>query len=335
MRPTMAEVARRARVSKMTVSRVINDQAGVSEKARKRVLKAIDQLGYVPSQRGRSLSVGHSNLLGMIVVDVTSEWVWSLTVGAGEAAEAQGYQLLLRTTGPGDVASFGTRKPPFGHDLVDGLLIVSWRVPVAFALDLAKRGSPVVLLDAYVRPSNVSWVSADDRTGACEATVHLAQLGHRRIAFIGGGEKPYLAQQRLLGFQDGLASGGLNKRQAIVVHGDFTRESGYRCARKLLRRHARPTAIFAANDPMALGVLDAVLEIGLNIPQDLSLVGFDDTPMATHVNPPLTSVARPYREMGARAIDLLIEAIDEEDDYEPRQLDLATRLIVRQSTRNL
>jgi DNA-binding LacI/PurR family transcriptional regulator len=121
----------------------------------------------------------------------------------------------------------------------------------------------------------------------------------------------------------------------MVVHGNFTRESGYRCAQKLLRRRSRPTAIFAANDPMALGVFDAALEAGLNVPRDLSVVGFDDTPMATHVNPPLTTVARPYREMGARAIELLVEAIDQVDAYEPRQVDLATRLIVRQSTRNL
>ncbi len=335
MSPTMDDVARRAGVSKMTVSRVVNNRPGVSEKARNRVLKAIDRLGYVPSQRGRSLSVGRSNLLGMIVLDVTSEWVWSLIVGAGQAAEALGYQILLRTTGPGEVASFSTRRPPFGGDLVDGLLIVSWRVPVTFALDLARRRFPVVLIDAYARPTGVNWVSADDRAGARAATLHLVQLGHRHIGFIGGGEEPYLAQQRLIGFREGLAAGGLDRSEAVIVHGDFNRESGYRLARELLSCRPRPTAIFAANDPMAVGALDAAFELGLALPGDLSIIGFDDTPMATHVNPALTTVARPYHDMGATAIRLLVEALDGaqgEAQGHAAQVDLATQLVIRQST---
>lgn len=333
MRPTMADVAQRAGVSKMTVSRVVNDQPGVSRKIRNRVTKAIEKLGYVPSQRGRSLSVGRSNLLGMIVLDVTSEWVWSLIVGAGQAADALGYQLLLRTTGPGEVASFSTRRPPFGNDLVDGVVIVSWRVPVTFALDLSRRHFPVVLIDAYSRPGGVYWVSADDRAGARAATRYLAELGHRRIGFIGGGEAPYLAQQRLAGFRDGIQAGGIRRKQVVIVHGDFTRESGYHLGRTLLRRRSRPTAIFAANDPMAVGALDAAHELGLSLPGDLSIVGFDDTPMATHVTPALTTVARPYREMGGRAIELLVQSIDAaHDDGQAHQVDLETRLVIRQST---
>jgi LacI family transcriptional regulator len=332
-RPTMAEVARQARVSKMTVSRVINAQPGVSDKTRARVAKAIDRLGYVPSQRGRSLAVGRSNLLGIIVLDVTSEWVWSLVVGAGQAAEALGYQILLQTTGPGEVASFKPHRPALGGDLVDGLIIVSWRVPVAFALDLAQRHFPVALIDAYVRPDRVNWVSADDRAGARAATLHLAELGHRRIGFIGGGEEPYLAQQRLLGFRDGLAASGLGQDEVIIAHGDFNRESGYRLAQALLQERRRPTAIFAANDPMAMGAFDAARELGLSVPDDLSIIGFDDTPMATHVSPTLTTVARPYCDMGATAIQLLVDAVSAAPgESQSRQVDLATELIIRQST---
>ncbi len=332
-RPTMADVARRAGVSKMTVSRVINQQPGVSEKIRARVAKSIDRLSYVPSQRGRSLAVGRSNLLGLLVLDVTSEWVWSLIVGAGQAAEAIGYQLVLRTTGPGEVASFDTRKPLFGGDLVDGLIIISWLVPVTFALELAQRHFPVVLIDAYARPDGVNWVSADDRAGARAATLHLAQLGHRRIGFIGGGEQPYLARQRLLGFRDGLATSGLDENQVAIAHGDFSRKSGHRLARDLLRRRPRPTAIFAASDPMALGVFDAAYELGLSVPADLSVVGFDNTPMATHVNPALTTVARSYHEMGAASVRLLVETAGQAARISPaRQIDLPTELVVRQST---
>jgi LacI family transcriptional regulator len=332
-RPTMADVADQAGVSKMTVSRVINQQTGVSEETRARVLGAIDRLGYILSQRGRSLSVGRSEVLGMLVLDVTSEWVWPLIIGVGQAAEALGYQMLLRTTGPGAVASFDTNLPPFGGDLVDGLIIVSWRVPVDFARALARRHYPVVLIDAYERPTSVNWVSADDRSGAREAALHLARLGHRRIGFIGGTEGAYLARERLAGFMEGLAKGRIARRDVVSVQGDFSRESGYEQARCLILQQPRPTAIFAANDAMALGALQAARELGVSVPGDLSLVGFDNTNLTMHVNPPLTTVARPYQKMGATAVELLIELADSAPNKRRiRQIDLPTELVIRDST---
>jgi LacI family transcriptional regulator len=335
-RPTMADVAEQAGVSKMTVSRVINGRAGISDDTRLRVLESIASLGFVPSQRGRSLAVGRSNLLGMIVLNVTSEWVWSLVLGAGQAAEALGYQLLLRTTGPGAVASFDTGQPVFGSDLVDGVIIVSWRVPLSFARGLARRHFPVVLIDAYARPDRVGWVSTEDRIGAREATLYLATLGHRAIGFIGGGEAAYLAQQRLAGFKEGAAAAGLGPRHTLVVHGDFGRDSGCHAAQELLQRRRRPTAILAASDPMAVGALDAALELGLAVPGDLSIVGFDDMPIATHVNPRLTTVARPYQDMGAAAVRLVVDALEAGHAVGSRprmkQMDLPTRLVVREST---
>ncbi len=332
-RPTMANVARLAGVSKMTVSRVINQQPNVSEAARAQVLNAIESLGYVPSQRARSLAVGQSNLLGLLVLNIVSEWVWPLILGVGQAAEKLGYQILLRTTGPGEVASFDTHRPLFGSDLVDGLIIVSWRVPITFARELVKRNFPVVLIDAYVRPQHVNWVSTEDRSGAQTATTYLADLGHRRIGFIGGGEKPYLAKQRLAGFLDGLTASGLTQSEVSIVQGDFTRESGYQQAQTLLRQKPRPTAIFAANDLMAVGVLDAAHELGLSLPGELSIMGFDNTIITTHVNPALTTIARPYQEMGGTAVQLLVETITTApEERQVQQRDLPTELIVRQST---
>jgi DNA-binding LacI/PurR family transcriptional regulator len=277
--------------------------------------------------------VGRSNLLGMIVLNVTSEWLWPLILGAGQAAEALGYQLLLRTTGPGAVASFDMHRSAFGGDLLDGLMIVSWRVPVKFARELAQRQFPVVLIDAYARPHSVSWVSSEDRAGAQAGVAHLARLGHRAIGFIGGGQTAYLARQRLDGFLAGARACRLTAGQVRVAHGDFSRESGFRAARRLLRRRDRPTALFAANDPMAVGALDAALELNLSVPRDLSIVGFDNTVIATHVNPALTTVARPYREMGAAAARLLVEALGSPPGQRPvRQVDLPTELVIRDST---
>jgi LacI family transcriptional regulator len=329
----MADVARGLGVSKMTVSRVINGQPGVSEETRARVRSAIESLGFIRSQRGRSLAVGRSNLVGMIVLNVTSDWVWQLVLGAGQAVETMGFQLLLRTTGPGEVASFDPHGPVFGSDLIDGAVIVSWRVPVTFARELTRRSVPVVLIDAYERPEGFPWVSAQDRAGARAAAGHLAGLGHRRIAFIGGGTAAYLAAQRLEGFQEGLSAAGCARSDVTIVHGDFSRESGFGLARRLLGRRPPPTAVFAASDEMAVGTLDAALELGMSVPRDLSIVGFDDLPIAMHVNPALTTVRRPYREMGAAAMRIMAEMLNAgRGRREIGQVDLPVELVVRAST---
>ena len=227
----MADVARRLGVSKMSVSRVINGQPGVSEETRARIHDEIQKLEFVPSQRGRSLAVGRSNVIGMIVLNVTSDWVWQLVLGAGQAAEEIGHQLLLRSTGAGEVASFDTQRPVFGSDLIDGVIIVSWRVPVEFASELTRQNVPAVLIDAYERPKRLAWVSAEDRKGAQAATAYLVGLGHRRIAFIGGDGAAYLTRQRLQGFHDGLDATGLSRERCVVAHGDYTRQSGLAMAR--------------------------------------------------------------------------------------------------------
>jgi LacI family transcriptional regulator len=335
-RQTMADVAGKLGVSKMTVSRVVNGQPGVSEKTRVRIREEIERLEFVPSQRGRSLAVGRSNVIGMIVLNVTSEWVWQLVLGAGQAAEEIGHQLLLRTTGAGEVASFDTHRPIFGSDLIDGVIIVSWRVPVAFASELARHHVPAVLVDAYERPRRLAWVSAEDRAGAYQATTFLIEQGHRRIAFIGGDSAAYLTRQRLQGFRDALEAGGLSREACVVAQGDYTRQSGFVIARKMLARTTRPTAVFAANDEMAVGVMDAAQENGLSVPHDLSVVGFDDLPIASHVSPALTTVARPYRAMGGTAVRLVSELLGATPEIRGNtaapQVDLPVQLIQRAST---
>jgi LacI family transcriptional regulator len=183
---------------------------------------------------------------------VVSEWVWPLIRGAGREAERLGYQVLLRTTGAGRVADL--RDPQLGSDLLDGLIIVSWRVPLTFARQLAARSYPVVLIDAFDRPSGIGWVSTQDREGARQATLHLTGLGHRRIAFISGGAAPYLARERVAGYQQGLQEAGV--RPADVLQGDFSRQSGFRLAQRLLRRKRRRRHL-RGNDLMAIGVLGA------------------------------------------------------------------------------
>jgi DNA-binding LacI/PurR family transcriptional regulator len=246
--------------------------------------------------------------------------------------------MLVRTTGRGQ--TYATDAPDLltGSDLAEGVIVNSWRVPVEFAQRVARRRGAIVVIDGYARAADVPWVSATDRAGACEAAQYLASLGHRRIGFIGGGRAPYLAQERLAGFRAGLAAAGVRLEAALVRQGDFTREAGYACALRLLRLPQPPTAIFAANDPMAVGVLQEAHELGLRLPEALSVIGFDDT-LAAGTYPPLTTIMRDYKEMGRAAMRLLAAQLsrqDNDDGPEPErqtlQIDVPTRLVVRQST---
>jgi LacI family transcriptional regulator len=330
-RPTIAEIARRAHVSKMTISRVINDRPGVSRRLRARVQKVIAHMGYVPSALAHSLAAGRSDVIGMFVPDIISEWITPLILGVGEAVAALGFQMLLRTTGRGEAFRPDAHDLLIRSELASGLIVASWRVPLAFAQQMTRVGTPIVIIDGFARPDDVLWVSAADRAGASEITQHLIALGHRRIAFIGGGES-YLAQQRLAGFLDGLTSARLKPQKALLLQGDFTRESGYDCAAKLLSRPDRPTAIFAANDPMAVGVLQAAHDRRLALPRELSVVGFDDT-LAAGTYPALTTIARDYKEMGRAAMRLLADQLNRRTaPGAPVQIDIPTRLVVRKST---
>lgn len=326
---TISDVARRAGVSSMTVSRVVNGRPNVAEETRARVLAAIHELGYVPSAQARGLAVGRSNVIGIVVPGIVSEWALPLIMGAAQAAEALGYQVLLRTTGLGAAQSGDTQVMLGRTSLIDGMILASWAISTPFRRKLARR-VPVVVVDGYERADDVMWVGAADRAGVREAARHLLELGHRRIAFLGGGGS-YLGEQRLAGYLDALAAVAMEPDEALIVQGDFTRESGYRLGRVLLTRERRPTAVLCASDPMALGVLQAVHELGLSVPDQLSLVGCDDT-LAAQASPPLTTVRRPYAEMGAAALRLLIESLERSPNGKPPQLDLPAALVVRAST---
>jgi LacI family transcriptional regulator len=325
-RATISDVARMAGVSSMTVSRVINERPNVSPETRARVLEAIERLGYMPSAHARGLAVGRSNAIGILVPDIISEWTLPLVLGAARAAEHRGYRLILHTTGTGKVERESTQETMVSADLIDGLIVASWRVPISWARKVDRQKLPVVLVDGYTRPQDVLWVSATDRGGMREAARHLLQLGHRRIAFIGGGEKAYLARQRFTGFVDALEEAGLSLDSELVRQGDFTRESGYRQAYHLFQSGPRPSVLLCASDPMAVGALQALHELGLGVPEQVSVMGFDDT-LAPQTSPPLTTVRRPYAEMGEVALRLLVE----EADRPHRQVDLPVELVIRAS----
>ncbi len=331
-RPTIATIAQKLGVSKMSVSRVINNQAGVSQALRTRIKQVIEEIGYLPSAAARNLALGRNNLVGILVPDVVSEWITPLLLGIGEQASSLGFQVMLRTTGMGVVANNKTHEDLVESSLTDGLIIASWRYPVSYVERLVKRGVPVVIVDGYFRSEKVPWVSSAYREGAMEVMRYLTGLGHRKIAFFGGGAEPYVSRQQLEGYLAGLAEAGISPNPGWILQGDYSRESGYKLAVELFGRVEQPTAVFAGNDPMAVGVLQYAHDLNLNLPQDLSIVGFDDT-LGASTAPPLTSVMRDLRETGHWAMRLLAEQIYNSDGKrEVIQKDLPTRLIVRRST---
>lgn len=316
----------------MTVSRVINDRPGVSSELRAQIRQLIEELDYSPSLTARNLALGKTHLIGVLVPDMVSEWISPLLLGIGAEAEESGFQMLVRSTGRG--IALGPNKPNLfaESELADGLIVASWWVPMAYTENLVKRSKPVVLIESYVRPRDIAWVGNTYQEGAIEVVKHLAELGHQQIAFLCGGPKSYVPQQQLTGFMKGMQKFGLAPNPNWILEGDYTRESGYQLAKQLLSKSRRPTAIFAGNDPMAVGVMQIARELGLDIPTDLSVVGFDDTLGASTV-PPLTTVRRDYKETGRTAVRLLIDQL--ESAVQPgavSQVSLPTHLVVRQST---
>jgi LacI family transcriptional regulator len=338
-RPTISTIAKKLGVSKMTISRVINNRPGVSQALRDQVMQVIEDLSYLPSAAARNLALRQSNFIGILVPDVVSEWIAPLLLGIGEEADCLGFQVMLRSTGRGVEAQNNIQEELIESGMTDGLIIASWRIPLAYIERLVKRGVPLVVVDGFYRSDKVSWISSTYRQGATDVVRYLISLGHRRIAFISGGINsggndviPYVTKEQMNGYLDGFIEADLPSNPAWILHGDYTRESAYKLAFELLSGEDRPTAIFAANDPMAIGVLQAAHAKGLNLPEDLSVVGFDDTLGASTV-PPLTSVCRDLRETGRQAMRVLADQIKRGEHLDPvAQIEIPTQLIIRQST---
>ncbi len=328
---TIIDVAREAGVSYTTVSRVLNNKENVKPETRERVLMAMTRLGYVVDQRARSLAGGHSQVIGLLVHDLGTSYIGQIIRGIeAELAPAQ-YDLLLYTT-----HRRKTRESAYvttlTRGLADGLLIVLPRDPGAYLETLRASYFPYVLIDHRGISDEISAVSAANWQGGYTATDYLARLGHTRIGHITGSLDQGCARDRLAGYQAALADHGIPFDPELVQEGDFLQPAGYAGARALLNLSDPPTAIFTANDVMAFGVMEAVRDCNLRIPEDVSVMGFDDISDASNVHPPLTTIQQPLEEMGRIATRMLLERI-QNPDLAPRRIELPTRLIIRESCR--
>jgi LacI family transcriptional regulator len=312
-RATINDIARLAKVSKKTVSRVINRSPFVKEETRTKIEAIIDELGFAPDPQARGLAFRRSFLVGMIYDQPNPQYVVDMQQGVLEALRGSGYELVvhpcLRTSPQflSDIRAFVERQKLYGVVLPPSASEDERLIELLDELDCHYVRIASVSLD---EPENML-VTHDD-VGAAEAARHLAGLGHKRIAHISGPALFRSAHVRREGFARGLKEHGLELEARYSVEGGYTFESGVECGKALLALSPRPTAIFTGNDEMAIGVFKAARDLGLEIPRDLSVVGYDDSPMASRVWPNLTTVRLPIRDMGRIAAEKLLAQASED-----------------------
>jgi LacI family transcriptional regulator len=330
---TIIDVANEAGVSYATVSRVINNGDHVKPEKRERVLKAMAKLAFHINPQARSLRGGRSHMVGLVVHGMGTGYMGEIVRGIDEALYEAEYDLILYTTHRRKTKE-AAYVSTLTRGMADGLLLVLPRNPEAYIESLRQRRFPYVLVDHQGIDITGPAVGATNVQGAYDATKHLIDLGHHRIGFITGTFDMGCAVDRLSGYKNALADHNISFDQELVQEGDFFQPRGYDCARLLLSLPNPPTAIFASNDVSALGVMEAVRDLGLRIPEDISIVGFDDIPQASQVNPPLTTVRQPLEQMGHKAAQMLLEYIAD-PEMPTQRIELPTELIVRASTRQL
>ena len=325
---TINDVAAKAGVSKKTVSRVINDLPLVSGETRARILKAIDTLRYVPNLQARSLASSRSYLLGFVYDNPNADFVSDLQSGVLKVCQRHGYELVVRQCRMNDpnlrqdIASLAERTK------LDGIVILPPLSEMdALARALRDVNCPFVRIGAIALDEAGSYISCEDRHAAEQMATHLAELGHKRIGFIRGPRGYTSAAERTQGFRAGLKKAGLILAPEDTVQGKYTYESGLECGRLLLERRSPPTAIFASNDQMAQGVLRVANELGISVPDEVAIAGFDDGAVATRAWPPLTTICQPVETIGELAASKLIQP---DADWLPDSV--SPELVVRAST---
>ena len=325
---TIADVARLAGVSTGTVSNVLGNGAMVRPETRNRVLAAIAQLNYSPNRIAQSLTRQRTDVIGMLVPDVTNPFFSELLLGAEVQLEAAGYAVVFGNSRDSD----GTQVRylnSFRERRVDGLIVVLSPDPDGAALEDVASDIPVVLADRSLPGWAGDQVIGDDDKGMEMAITHLVALGHRDVALINGDPRLSTAQRRLRGFEASLRAHGL--APMAITSGSFTLDSGLAQAKLLFEGSRRPTAVCAGNDLLALAACTAFAEMGIRVPADVSIVGYDDISYARLVAPRLTTVRQPAQEMGAMAARLLIERLNQ-GSREGRTVVVQPELVVRGST---
>jgi LacI family transcriptional regulator len=329
--PTIRDVAKQAGVAPITVSRVINNSGYVSASTRSRVEAAISELGYVPNRLARSLRLKRTNTLAMVVTDITNPFWTTVVRGVEDAANHAGFTVILCNTDESN-AKQDAYLQVLLQKRVDGILFV----PAASAAEpvelVQKQGVPIVVLDRQVPGAQVDVVRGDSEDGAYQLTRHLLALGHQRIAILSGPEAVSTSVERVTGYCRALREAGLDEGAEQVHYGLFTQRSGYQSAQEALEWTPRPTALFAGNNFIAIGALRALRDAGLRVPEDVSLVSFDDLTPDLLIEPFLTVADQPAYKMGRQATQLLVDRLSKSSANGFLEIVLPTEIIVRRSS---
>ncbi|MEE1770834.1 LacI family DNA-binding transcriptional regulator [Streptomyces sp. JV185] len=324
---SIKDVAAEAGVSVATVSRVLNSHPSVSPDARRRVLAAVDVLGYRPNAVARSLRTDQTRTLGLVISDVLNPYFTELARFVEEEARALGYSVII--------GNADERPELQDHHVrtlldrrIDGLLVSPADGDSPLMADVARAGTPMVFVDRWMPGVDVPVVRADGRLAIRDLVAHLHALGRRRLAIIAGPAATTTGNERVEAFREALRAYGLVLPDAYIGQGDFQADSGRRVTERFLTLPEPPEVVFAADNLMALGALDAIRAAGLRVPQDIGLAAFDDIPWFVHTAPPITAIAQPTGELGRAAVRALVDIVE---GRSPQSVTLPARLVVRRS----
>ncbi|MCP4418377.1 MAG: LacI family transcriptional regulator [Chloroflexi bacterium] len=329
--PTIRDVAKKAGVAPITVSRVINNTSYVSEKTRKQVEAVIEELGYVPNMLGPSLRFKRTMTIALVITDITNPFWPTVARGVEDVAQANGYSTILCNTDESEEKQAQYLKMLLQRR-IDGILLVPVSNDPAQVRRIQKQGIPVVVLDRHVPGVNVDIVRGDSEMGACELTKHLLSLGHRQISMLTGPRDVSTAVDRVNGFCRAYNEANIPYSNEQIIWGNFSKESGYELARKAFNSSTNPTALFTGNNFVAIGAYSYLTEAGLSVPDDISMVTFDDIPGSFMSDRSFTYVRQPAHEMGQEATKLLLNRISGELDSDCKQITLPARMIVGSSS---
>ncbi len=328
---TIKDVAEKAQVSISTVSRVINNSGYVNAETKHKVMEAIRELDFEPNPLAKGLGGGKSNTIGLILPDITNLFFPSIARGVEDAATVQGYTVILGNT-DNVAANEESYLNVLERKSVDGIIIAGSSSDGSRIQELTTSGLPVVLVDRTFPSLTIDSVTSDNLEGAYLAVKHLVTLGHEKILFLGGGTNISTTQEREQGYLKALRESGIPINRNLIHYGDYRFESGFDRLIEVLEKGLPFTAVFAANDLIAIGAIRAIQSRNLHVPQDFSVVGFDDIFWAKLERPPLTTVAQPIYRMGMIACELLLDKIKLPSQQEPRHIVLKPDLVLRQST---
>lgn len=332
---SIKDIAREAKVSHSTVSRALSNSPLVSVETRARIQGMARDMGYSPDAQARSLVKGRTQTIGVVVTTISDPFVAEVVQGIESTAHGLGYSVILASSNNESERELDA-VDMLRSKRVDGLIVTSSRVGAVYLRHLERIGVPIVLVNNHreEQGSYIFSISVDNQHGGCLATQHLIELGHRRIAFVGGSSDHSPSVGRHKGYREALQAHGLAHDPALVVPGNGRSDGGERALLRLLNLEDRPSAVFCYNDMTAIGLLRAAREESLEVPQDLAVVGFDDIPFASYVVPPLTTIAQPKVEMGQRAMKMVLDLIQASASGSGQVSNIVVRgqLIVRASS---